>query len=220
MGRAFNLLLTTRDPFGEDPAGESAGRFGMGLFLASLAMLFGATLVGYVILKVQLHLRGTWPPDLPGLPKTLLVSTVLLGVSSWTFERARRAARLPDADVDAPERAARGPQLRRWLGRTTMLGLAFLALQGWCWAVWLTSVSDRWADSLDHRWALAGFYVMTGIHALHVLGGIVPLVIIHVLCRQGHFDHGRTDAVHLTAWYWHFLGAVWLVLYGTLLVTV
>ena len=218
MGRAFNLLLSTRDPFADDPAGESAGRFGMWLFLASLAMLFGATVVGYVVLKVQLHLRGTWPSDLPSLPWPLVLSTGLLAVSSWTFERARIAARRPDArpgDADT-----RGSALRTWLGRTTGLGLAFLVLQAWCWWVWLTGVSDRWADSLDHRWALAGFYVLTGIHALHVIGGIVPLVIIHLLCRGGHFDHGRTDAVHLTGLYWHFLGAVWVILYGLLLVTI
>ena len=63
-------------PFDNPIARFLAGRFGVGLFLISLGMLFGATLLGFLVIRIQNH--DAWPNDLPRLPSLLWVSTMIL----------------------------------------------------------------------------------------------------------------------------------------------
>ena len=78
-------------PFDNPIARFLAGRFGVWLFLISLGMLFGATLLGFLVIRIQNH--DAWPKDLPGLPSLLWVSTLLLMLSSVTMQGAVGAAR-------------------------------------------------------------------------------------------------------------------------------
>ena len=57
------------------------------------------------------------------------------------------------------------------------------------------------------------FYAMTGLHAVHVLGGLVPLVMVTVAAFQGMYGRKRHAAVRYTAIYWHFLAAVWCAVF-------
>jgi cytochrome c oxidase subunit 3 len=193
-----------KDPFTDARSRFLAGRFGVSVFIVSLAVLFVATVIGLVVVRVQLGREGTWPEDLPGLPWTLVVSTLVLIVSSGTMHRAVTAVRGSDD--------ARGT-VRRRLAATTALGLLFLLLQLGSWIAWLEPVRERWSASEEWRLALTGFYVLTGLHAVHVVGGIAALV------RAARFD-GPADAlrerVEFSAMYWHFLGIVWLGVYGLL----
>ena len=104
-------------PF-EDPEHRlAAGRFGMLIFIASLAMIFAGAILGFLV--VRLEDEGTWPPPgMPSLPWSLLFSTVVLVASSVTFLRATGALRRDD-----------GPGLVRWLSVTLMLALVFLTVQ-------------------------------------------------------------------------------------------
>jgi heme/copper-type cytochrome/quinol oxidase subunit 3 len=61
-----------------------------------------------------------------------------------------------------------------------------------------------------------GFYVLTGLHALHVIGGLVPLGITTAHARRGAYTASSHAGVDFIAMYWHFLGAVWLVLFVVL----
>ena len=57
------------------------------------------------------------------------------------------------------------------------------------------------------------FYMLTGLHGLHVTLGTIMLIVIWLRCLKGHFtpsDHFGFEAV---AWYWHFVDVVWLVLF-------
>ena len=198
-----------RNPFGDDAAAFSAGRLGMWLFLAAVGMLFAATIVGFLVIRTQLTLRDQWPSNLPPLPDLLLVSTILLIVSSATMQAALVAAR-----------RGRPRPLRLHLLVTTGLGLLFLGLQSWCWIVWLDQLTNLWAASNSFRFALSSFYVLTGVHAAHVIGGLIPLGIVTQRAFAGRYTPDAHVGVHLCAMYWHFLDGVWVLLYLTLILAV
>lgn len=180
-----------------------AGKFGVGLFLVSLGVLFTASIIGYVVIRVQLG--RAWPTDLPALPSLLWLSTAVLVISSGTMQWALHSVRHD-----------RQRRFRVAMLTTTYLGIAFLLLQTWCWLEWLVPISQRWHDSDAHRFALAGFYVLTGLHAAHVIGGLIPMVIVtHRAMRDGYSSRFH-PGVQYVAMYWHFLDAVWIVLFITL----
>ena len=187
-------------PF-EDPERRlAAGRFGMLIFIASLAMIFAGAILGFVV--VRLEDQGTWPPPgMPALPWSLLLSTLLLVASSITFLRATGGLRRED-----------GPGLVRWLTVTLVLALAFLAVQTFAW--W--DLVGRGMDFSRHLYAWT-FYFLTGLHAVHVLGGVIPLWIVTRRVRAGDLSASVRRGVTYTAMYWHFLDAAWLVLYLTLI---
>jgi cytochrome c oxidase subunit 3 len=100
---------------------------------------------------------------------------------------------------------------RRALGIALLLGLGFLACQGWNWVAALR------AGLVPHTGMFAiTFYLMTGLHALHTLGGLVPLAIVNVRAARGAYTPFRRAGVHYCALYWHFVDAVWLVMFATL----
>lgn len=213
-----------RTPFDDPADAESAARFGMWLFLIALAALFASTLLGYAVMYVQLSQGGNWPRDLPSVPGGLVLSTLLLVVTSVGMERAARDARRVACAVEpasADEDRATIDRVRRDLTVASLLGAAFLLLQAFAWISWLLEVDDRLAGATAYRFALTGFWVLTGLHALHVLGGILPLGLETWLAwRRPTTDIHRAGAIRFTAMYWHFLGVIWLVLYGLLLLTI
>ncbi len=182
-------------------AGISAGRLGMRLLVASLSMIFGATLMGYAVIRSR---AAVWPPPgVPSLPSSLLISTIILLVSSATIWVA----------VDGI-RQGRQKALRIGLLVTFLLGLAFLGSQTISWF----SLVVR---SFTMRTNLYGFlfYLLTGLHAIHVVGGLVPLGVTTARAWQGRYTVDAHDGVEYVAFYWHFLDVIWIVLFGVLTLT-
>lgn len=197
------LTADRASPFRDHRARFDAGRLGMWLFLASLAVLFAATLIGYIVIRFQLD---AWPTDLPSLPGALWISTLLLAISSATMHMALLSAR---RDNQA--------RLRISMAMTTILAISFLAIQSYCWYTWFNALGDHWETSQGYRWALMSFYVLTGIHAVHVIGGVAPMIIVTFRALAGRYSNTFHAGVHYCAMYWHFLGAVWIILFLTLL---
>jgi heme/copper-type cytochrome/quinol oxidase subunit 3 len=167
-------------------------RFGMWLFLASLGMLFGGSLVGFLVIRLR---ADEWPPaGSPGLPASFLVSTALLVVISAALIAAEAAIR-----SSARSRAS------ALLSAAALLGAAFILSQISGWAR-LAADSVLPQDNLF----LFGVYVLSFLHVLHVVGGMVPLVWVAVRCRRGAYAADDHVGVTLTAIYWHFLFVVWL----------
>lgn len=193
-------------PFDDPEARFSAGRQGMIIFLVSLGMLFTASLIGYVVMRFSGG--DKIPGGLPPLPRLLWLSTAVLLACSATIQWALVSAR-------------RGLDRRLCAAMlvTAGLGLGFLAIQTICWLSWSAAIADLWSRSDQGRYALTGFYVLTGIHAAHVIGGLVPLIIITIHSLQGRYSRESHAAVHYVAMYWHFLDAVWLVLFAVLLLS-
>ena len=183
-----------------------AGVHGMKLFLVSLAMLFGATIVGFFVMRVYIP---EWPKDLPPMPWSLAISTILLIVSSGTIQVALRAAQRSDAAGTS-----------RHIMITMGLGLVFLIIQTWAWFTWLDGANISWEGETVERFALTAFYVLTGLHAAHVIGGLIPMGLTWSRAQDGRYNGDHHGAVLYCAMYWHFLDAVWLVLYAVLLVFV
>jgi len=205
------LSVTKSSPFRTESARFIAGRFGMALFIVSLAVLFAASLVGYVVIRLY---ADTWPDDLPPLPRTLWLSTLVLAVSSWTMQAALNAIRGGD-----------GARLKRMMLATTLFAGVFLLLQAFCWSVWFTELEEFWpaahledAEAGVHRWALTSFYVLTGLHALHVIGGLLPMIVVTARAFADRYSAKRYNGVHYCMMYWHFLGVVWVILFLTLLI--
>ncbi len=192
----------------------------MTVFLVSLGMLFSATVIGY--LTIRFRARVWPPPGMPHLPLGLAVSTIVIIVASITGQRALRAAR--------EDRAA---AVRRGLAVTLGLGVLFLVCQVVNWAQLLPAVrtmgvralsgpAGRVAAPIAHdptpRQFAFLFYTLTGLHALHVLGGLVALSLTARRAWAGWDWSAQLRRVRHTVVYWHFLAAVWLVLYAALLI--
>lgn len=177
---------------------EGLGRFGMLLFLLSLSILFVASLVGIIIVRFQV---GTWRPEgFTGLPGGLWVSTVLILGASVAVHLSVLKARAGDT-----------PGLVRALGVTFVVGLVFLMLQGLNWWHFV-----RDAEVAQGTLFGFSFYVLTGLHALHVLGGLIQTGTMIVFARRGRYGPERHVPIEYGAMYWHFLDVVWLILYAAL----
>jgi len=116
-------------------------------------------------------------------------------LSSVTFETARRVFR-------------RGrPRLAlRFLLATAALGLAFLAAQVDAWR----QLVKEGAYLMENPHG-AFFYIFTGLHAAHLLGGLIALFVL-IVRRQKR----RREVVDVAAYYWHFLGVLWVILFAVL----
>ena len=166
----------------------------MWLLLASLTMLFGATLVGFLVLRMRAE---QWPPlGTPPLPGGLWISTGLLIVLSSALVMATRAAR-----------AGKGSELNRMLGVSVLLAVAFLAAQISNW-MRMAAHSVLPNESL-FVWF---FYLLTILHAAHVLIGLVPLVLVTLRGRAGRYTAEDHETVHLVGMYWHFLLVTWIAI--------
>ena len=182
------------------PAPIGTGTLGMKLLILALSMLFAASTVGYLIIRSR---APVWPPPgMPRLPGTLWISTLIIVVSSLTMQSAVRAAR-----------AGRQGALRMAMLLTTMLGVAFLASQTVNWFALV-------AAKLTAKTNLYGFtfYMLTGLHAAHVVGGVIPLGVVTVRAWRGRYSSSVHPGVRYCGIYWHFLAAVWLVLFIMLVV--
>jgi cytochrome c oxidase subunit III len=175
------------------PIPASAGALGMTVFITALSMFFLAGIAIYLLMR---RMHQPWPPtDFPALPASLWLSTLDIVCTSITIQGAVLAARRGDTTG-----------LQRNLLVTLVLGLGFLGLQSYAWyAIWRQVAAVAGTGSAY----LKMFYMLTGLHAAHVLGGLVPLVIITIAAFRGLYSRRKNAAIRHTAVYWHFLDAAW-----------
>jgi cytochrome c oxidase subunit 3 len=135
------------------------------------------------------------------LPRLLYLNTGVLLLSSITLEMARRAF------LKAPElgQGALHTSLR-WLGITLAFGLAFVVGQ---YLVWRELAAQGLYLATNSNSSF--LYVLTGVHALHVLGGITGLLRLIARMIPRHVTLRRSSVTN-TVIYWHFMGVLWLYL--------
>ena len=187
---------------GGDDGGEQAPRrldnvrVAMSFLIAGEVMFFAAFISGFFVLRMAAPL---WPPPLqPRLPVLVTgFNTLVLLVSSLAMLGASRALRERDRQ-----------RLLRGLTAAAVLGALFLAIQGYEWMrlirFGLTVTSGAYG---------ATFYTLIGAHAAHVVGALVWLGVTLTLAARGRFLDGRTAVPRACAIYWHFVVALWPVLY-------
>src|ERR1051326_8899235 len=168
---------------------EDSRRAPPGTYRIILLAACGSILAFFMALVVAYYWRSKAPPfwePIP-LPPTLWLSTAIILTSSATFENARRVFRKGQYRLAS-----------KILVLTGCLGAAFLVSQ---FTAWLALV--RAGAYLAQNPPRTFFYLFTGLHAAHLLGGIVALMV--VMLRQSP----RRELVDVVAYYWHFLGVLW-----------
>jgi len=165
--------------------------------LLVVLMTFGGMIGAYIVIST--NGAAEWRPF--DLPIQVWISTALIVVSSITYQLAKNALFAGDDDKS-----------RKFLIATTALGAAFISSQI---LVWLALVNRGFYMSGN---PYAGFfYILTAVHAVHVLGGIVALGTI--LLRSWNRTVSEDEIVYRqrlarsVGWYWHFMGALWIVLF-------
>jgi cytochrome c oxidase subunit 3 len=168
---------------------------GMVLFVASEAMFFAAFFGGYFTIRAN---APVWPPpDVPHLKIDIAsILTVVLVVSSVAVQLSLRATR-----------EGRRRQALWWLGATIGLGVLFLGLQLYDYSQLGFGLKDGVFGTL--------FYVMTGIHMAHVIGGVVFLALVFGQGLRGRLSPTHHDPLAAGAIYWDFVDVVWLCLFTT-----
>ena len=168
---------------------------GMVLFVASEAMFFAAFFGGYFTIKAN---APEWPPA--GTPHLKIdiatVLTVILIISSVTVQLSLRSIR-----------SGNHSRSTVWLGVTILLGILFLSLQLYDYSQLGFGLKDGVFGTL--------FYVMTGIHMAHVIGGVVFLSLVFGQDRRGRLSPTHHDPLAAGAIYWDFVDVVWLLLFTT-----
>jgi cytochrome c oxidase subunit III len=186
------------------PTAASISGMGMWLLLASLSVLFFASLIGYAVIRVT---KDPPPLDLGPATPGLWVSTILLILSSLTLHGALASAR----------RDSQGG-VRAFMGLTLLLGLGFLVNQFLNWRE-LVALGIRPVGTGAASFNAVSFYFLTGLHAAHVLGGVLPLLPITAAAWRGYYSRANHLGLRMFGMYWHFLDIVWLILFAVLLTT-
>jgi cytochrome c oxidase subunit III len=178
-----------------------AGMFAMRFLLVSISMLF-------VTIGVAYHQRAKAPAHWQHIhvPQLLWLSSALMLASSWTIELARGSLERKNS-----------LRYARWLEVTVGIGLAFLACQ-----VFALRELAAQGIYLRHNPHSSLFYVLTGVHGIHLLGGMAALsyLLIKASVRPEVvlFDFRRQRGrAAIAALYWHFLAGIWLCLFVALL---
>ncbi|HYS17775.1 MAG TPA: heme-copper oxidase subunit III [Candidatus Binatia bacterium] len=173
-------------------------RLAMLFLICGEVMFFGGLVSAFLVLRVT---AAQWPPPLqPRLPVGVTgVNTLVLLASSVAMVAAIRALERDDARA-----------LVRRLLVTGGLGAAFLLVQGYEWVrlvgYGLTVSSGAYGST---------FYTVIGTHAAHVVAAVVWVGVSALLAAGGRFADGRTGPVRACAIYWHFVVALWPILYVT-----
>ncbi|MBA3442445.1 MAG: heme-copper oxidase subunit III [Pyrinomonadaceae bacterium] len=168
-------------------------RIGMCVALASILMLFGALISAYVALAGSSeHWRSV-----AGSP-FIWLSTVFILLSSGTFEAGRRCLK-----------RGNGQGYRRWLLLTVVLGTGFLVSQLLAWQ----QLADQGLYLRANPYS-AFFYLLTGTHGVHLLGGLSGLYYLLFVAggnrKEEQADQRQEAAASIMALYWHFMDALWV----------
>jgi cytochrome c oxidase subunit III len=180
-------------------SGISPKQLAMLVLFGSISMLFGASIVGYLITRSQNDIWKT--AAMPGLPPGLIASTLLIAGLSIAMHRAVRAVR-----------ENRFERLQSSLMLALALGVAFVLAQALNWRAMYAATTATDARTLYGF----TFYMLTGLHAVHVVGGFVPLGIVLNKAKRREYSSSNHEGVKLCTQYWDYLGVVWCVLLGVL----
>ena len=175
--------------------GEAAKRIetaklGLRIALGSITMLFAAFTSAYIVRSAG----SDWVPLV--VPPILWVNTAVILLSSVVMEMARRAFV-----------TWRPVAFRKWLLATAILGGLFLAGQVMAWGQ--LAEQGIYLQSHPHS---SFFYVLTGVHAVHLLAGVLALFYVLALATRYRLTPGESSSPGICATYWHFVSAVWLYL--------
>lgn len=183
------------------PHARTMAWYGMVFFIASEAVFFANLIAAYLYLRVR---DGSSFNPVGSSHATLdtglaAINTVILLSSSIPMHFAGRS--IAKGNVAG---------LKRWLPVTIILGATFISIQLYEY------INNGFGPS--NGVVGSTFYVLTGFHGAHVSAGIILLLVCFFRSLRGDFSKDRHFAVTAGEMYWHFVDAVWIVLFTVLYV--
>ncbi|MCU0442312.1 MAG: cytochrome c oxidase subunit 3 [Bacteroidia bacterium] len=166
-------------------------KFVLWLLIVASIMLFAAFTSAYIVRRGE----GNWL--IFELPSLFMYSTAIIAASSIAMQWAFMAAKKDNLT-----------SLKTGLGITLALGIAFAISQ---WFAWKQLVANN--IHLVGNPSESFVYIISGVHLLHMLGGLVFLLIVLVKTFQYKVHKKNLLTINLCTTYWHFLGLVWVYLY-------
>jgi len=190
---------------------EHAARLGMWLFLATELLLFGGLFTAYSVYRFLFS--ETFAEASRHLNLTLgTVNTVVLITSSLTAALGHHFAH-----------QKKGRAAAFVLALTLLMAVGFLVIKGFEWHEDFQEglLPGRYFSNTELKGAggpmfFAMYFILTGLHGLHVIIGMGVLAVLMVLCLRGRYDHGYYTPVELGVMYWHLVDLIWIFLYPLL----
>ena len=175
----------------------SKGQLGLWILLTAVIMLFAGLSSAYIVL------RGVPAWQNIKLPSLLWPNTAVLILSSIAIELSKRAMKRNQLS-----------RMKQWLGLSAVLGLAFLAGQFAAWQQ-LVKAGVYLPSTLQSSF----FYVLTGVHGVHLLGGVGALGFVLIKAFRNRLTVLNHEPLNLCATYWHFMDGLWVYLFLLLLLS-
>ncbi len=179
----------------EQPISMHPKKFALWLFLVTVVMIFAALTSAYIVRQAE----GNWLEY--ELPEIFWVTSGIVILSSIALQFAYYAAKKDNF-----------LGLRIGMVLTVLLGIGFLVGQ---WYSWVALV-DREVFFVGNP-AGSFLYVVTGLHAVHLMSGVIFLIIVLISTFRYKVHSQALNTLEMATTYWHFLGGLWLYLFLFLL---
>ena len=168
-------------------------KLGMWVFLASEVMFFSSLIGAFIAFKIDQGFEEA--EEILSLPLATVGTSVLI-ISSFAVVMGLEAMQSGDRRV-----------FFNWMIVTAVLGITFVSIQAFEWYELMHE--NITAETLFGT----AFYVTTGFHGMHVLGGVGWLILLLIKARRGDYAPDNTLGIELFGLYWHFVDVVWIVLF-------
>ena len=171
---------------------EFTSTLGMIVALGCITMQFVTFFVSYSILRIQF---GMWSrPGTGFIPITIAIgNTIVLLASSYTYHKSALYSR---THIELA---------KKWLGITLGLGIVFLLAQLILWDVLVTAGFTPKTNIIG-----SVFYLLTGMHGLHIVAGVGALGLVYVKLNKSFSDGERSNLFKQVGMLWHFLDVLWV----------
>jgi cytochrome c oxidase subunit III len=179
----------------EQPISMHPKKFALWLFIVTVVMIFASLTSAYIVRQSE----GNWLEF--DLPSIFWYTSGIIVFSSITLHFAYLSARKDELS-----------KLRLGMVITSVLGIAFLVGQWYSWA----ALVDRDVYFVGNP-AGSFLYVFTGLHAIHLISGVIFLIIVLISSFRYKVHSKNMDVMEMCVTYWHFLGGLWLYLFMFLL---
>lgn len=195
-GSEYKQPERKQDP-SREPFVHGKSRVLTGFILLVVLMTFGGLIAAYIVIST--NRAAEWRPF--DLPLPLWISTFMILGSSIVYHLGKVA-------VDRNDQ----PNARKWFVITTVFGAGFISSQILAWL----ALNSRGLYVEGNSYA-GFFYILTAVHAVHVIGGIIALgsILLRNLVPTENLLQiaKRQTLAQVVGWYWHFMGALWIVLF-------
>ena len=207
-----STVAVLAEQFDDAEQQHETASLGMWVFLATEVMFFGGLFTGYTIFRT-LYLPG-FVAGSHHLNVTIgAINTAILICSSLTMALGVHAAQL----------GKRKP-LMAYLVSTMVLGIAFILIK--ILLEWRHDYYEHLAPGINFAYFgphakhvelfFFFYFVMTGVHALHMIVGVGILTVLLIMAWRGKFSSGYYNPVEMTGLYWHFVDIIWIFLFPLL----